>query len=953
MTPSALAFAAAPAGAILERSVSVRHIGGGGTLRLRSARLETESEELDLEGPASVDLDPGGMATWVIRFAPTDAEPDSGVFALEHNASGGGTLSVSVSTPAPGEALQAAPAILDFGVVAPGAQVVETIQLLNVGHQPVGEIAVALDAAASLDFSVGPPPAGPIAAGGAAAIEVTYSASGLDFDEATLTVSAAGAPDLLVPVRARELGPVLAVFPDALDFGAVPLGGEIVQTVAITNTGSGALGLESVSLAAGSDPAFLVEDLPAATQVAAGDFAWLDVSFAPPSGAEVGSAAGAVEVLAAGAGAPLVITLGGQRGAPHLTVEPAAVSFGAVAIGVATSRAILLRNLGETAVGVLELELTGAAALDVTLSPAGPAGLSLAAGQSATVTLGFAPADATATAGGELVITSDDPAHPELVVPLDGHAVTEATCEPALDPAVTSLGGVPQQTSLAFDVSLHNAGTGTCAFATARIDHCEAQGIVESCLDGSPSPHFALTGAPPADHVIGPGEVAPLALRFDAPQFTGGEDKAFDTWRARLSATVTDPSTGLAVTVPSVAAGWQAGPNLHADTGIPRIDVYPSAVDFGLVPAGCWSAPALLGLHSAGAIPVVVAALEWVAPCGDGFATLMPPPLPLALAPGQPAGVSLVFQAHAAGPVECVLRVHSNDPADPVREVHLSAETTAGGAQIEVFEGQAPSKVDVLFVVDDSGSMEEEQISLATNFDAFIHAAEQWETDFRIAVTTTDPAVGGALKGAAPVVTDANTAAFAENVLVGTAGSLTEQGLAAAAAALSGPFAPYLRPDATLVLVFVSDEDDQSPGPVEPYLAAYRSAKSGDDDLLGAFAIVGPPGGCVEGAGSASGGLRYIQAAEQTGGSWASICDPSFAAALGSFGAGTFGPRTEFELSGAPAPGSVTVTVGGEDCAEGWSLAGAGRTVHFDSDSPCLPDDGDDVTISYELLCLR
>src|SRR6187402_3458074 len=48
--------------------------------------------------------------------------------------------------------------------------------------------------------------------------------------------------------------------------------------------------------------------------------------------------------------------------------------------------------------------------------------------------------------------------------------------------------------------------------------------------------------------------------------------------------------------------------------------------------------------------------------------------------------------------------------------------------------------VDILFVIDNSGSMAEEQATLARNFERFIAAleAEKVEANYRIAITTTD-----------------------------------------------------------------------------------------------------------------------------------------------------------------------------------------------------------------------
>jgi len=171
----------------------------------------------------------------------------------------------------------------------------------------------------------------------------------------------------------------------------------------------------------------------------------------------------------------------------------------------------------------------------------------------------------------------------------------------------------------------------------------------------------------------------------------------------------------------------------------------------------------------------------------------------------------------------------------------------------------APVKTDILFVVDDSGSMVEEQSNLATNFDAFIGrlASSPVKNEFRIGITTTsvagfqnetvyasgtlnagvpyprgalvaiDPATGkirydataGAFTGTRILEADSPTLAddFIANVKVGTGGSGKETGLEAARLALTdriadGTNAGFLRTGARLAVIIVSDEDDCTDG---------------------------------------------------------------------------------------------------------------------------------------------
>jgi hypothetical protein len=164
-----------------------------------------------------------------------------------------------------------------------------------------------------------------------------------------------------------------------------------------------------------------------------------------------------------------------------------------------------------------------------------------------------------------------------------------------------------------------------------------------------------------------------------------------------------------------------------------------------------------------------------------------------------------------------------------------------------------PTKTDILFVVDDSGSMSEEQANLSANLKAFIDRLAQApvKPDYQIGVTTTSvegfngetsyaagpsrdvPYPRGALvsvDAAGRIAYDAASNAFTgtrilradsprlaqdfeANVLVGVNGSGKEMALDAVRRALSdritdGANAGFLRAGARLAIVILSDEDD-------------------------------------------------------------------------------------------------------------------------------------------------
>jgi len=241
-------------------------------------------------------------------------------------------------------------------------------------------------------------------------------------------------------------------------------------------------------------------------------------------------------------------------------------------------------------------------------------------------------------------------------------------------------------------------------------------------------------------------------------------------------------------------------------------------------------------------------------------------------------------------------------------------------AVINTFAQAQVSKIDILWVIDNSKSMIEEQQNLADNLASFFRFLDEGKVDYQIGVTTTD-AVGnaGRLVGSPAILTPSTPGvleAFQANVRVGTSGRALEQGLAAAEAALASPNQKFLRPDAFLFVIFVSDENDHSFGEMRYYWRGFEQMRGiGNEDSVSLSAIIGPPndptsgagGGCSSEAGVAAAGDRYALMAEETGGLWGSICDASFDTTLEALGAAAVGLKRKFFLTDTPDPETLEV----------------------------------------------
>jgi len=252
-------------------------------------------------------------------------------------------------------------------------------------------------------------------------------------------------------------------------------------------------------------------------------------------------------------------------------------------------------------------------------------------------------------------------------------------------------------------------------------------------------------------------------------------------------------------------------------------------------------------------------------------------------------------------------------------------------AVTQVYYQVPPAEVDILLVVDDSCSMEDEQESLSSGFERFVEFFELAAVDYHIGVTTTDMEnVAGRLigYGGFKVInedTPSPSQVFEANVKVGTLGSGFERGLDAAVQAVSplmleGPNQGFLRDDAVLSLIFVSDEEDISHLGVNSYIDYFLSLKDenarrdvfNSSALIGLDEDTGLPGSCGDPAepnGGAVGSVRYFDMARQTLGSVGSICEEDFQDVVSKMGLTISRLIDSFRLDRRPRDGTIQLTV--------------------------------------------
>ena len=268
---------------------------------------------------------------------------------------------------------------------------------------------------------------------------------------------------------------------------------------------------------------------------------------------------------------------------------------------------------------------------------------------------------------------------------------------------------------------------------------------------------------------------------------------------------------------------------------------------------------------------------------------------------------------------------------------------------IDSFVQAGNRMVDILWVVDNSNSMYEEQGLLAAAGGAFFERLDDADMDYHVSVVTTET---NAFQGPQPIMTPTTSdvaLAFEAAVSVGVGGSGFEQGLKYGSEAITPPLASpggpndgFLRAGAGLRMIFVSDEEDQSPEIVASYVTLLYSLK----ETMG-HVVLGGITGQITGCGNAESTVRYEEAIALTAGVSESICDADWTTSVQNLASRSIHYSDTFVLSAQPDPATIGVHVDGVAVLTGWSYEITLNAVVFDTAS--APDNGDVVEIHYRL----
>ncbi len=384
--------------------------------------------------------------------------------------------------------------------------------------------------------------------------------------------------------------------------------------------------------------------------------------------------------------------------------------------------------------------------------------------------------------------------------------------------------------------------------------------------------------------------------------------------------------------------------NLLGQGLVPELQVNPSPVVFGAEYVGC-SKTMDVKLTNVGTDQLVVGDLAMSG--GAEFSLTNPNVLPLTLDPGVGADVQITFYADDEKSFSGALVAQSNEPIGS-RTTDVSGSGEYGTEKTDTWDVPTDPPADIVFFVDQSGSMDDDQQSLATNFSGFISQLNNYTTDWHIEVINDDDGCNNS--GLLMSTTPGYEAKFEAAVTKG-GGNWTESGLHVTSVGVDNSDLgecneKLLRPDALLHIIMVSDEPEQGPKSWSEEVNRVIG-KKGDASLVKFSAIAGDyPSGCSSKGNSADYGSGYYEAVNATGGLFLSICS-NWATSVKALADASVVVNT-FDLSRTPDPTTIVVKVNGKTAKSGWTYDGSANSIVFDGAS--TPAEGASVEATYNTV---
>ena len=927
---------------------------------------------------------------------------------------------------------------IDFGQIESGKSLILEVKLQNSGSSPITISSMNLRFDGSTDFTIEQYPEGKTFPFELAPAEIVYlvmkyAPTGGGSDESKLVVegdSGGQRQAASFDVTGGELSPLLVAMPGELHFGLVKLNQEKTLLLEVQNQGNIDLVISAGGLTL-SPPETIckvvvknqpTEDLHIAPGSGSVQFqiAWTPTEVTPDDGNPLCS-------LVIASNDPMqqtFVPVYGSVDASKLVVVPNVIDLGFGALRTPVESQVTLQNVGSGVLNITKMEIVEVSdtqygvefAINSTACAADSGDVCTIQGNTSSaikvVFTNLGPDTGGVTA--KLRIISNYAGYETMDVPITVTRSGAPVCKMALVPSGLNFGTVAIGWPSERPMNLVNVGTGPCSYVAAMIADCPSDmfggATCPEPMTGGKSQIFQLSGEPAINAELAAGSTTTMTVRFNPPsssQLFGLTNLNF----ALLGVQVRDPVSADIIRLPAgTGAPLTYRPNIQGASSIAKISVLPGELKFGVTTIGCYSKTYKVCIYNSGNASLMVNDIA-LNGCSAEFKVKNMPKLPMAVPNGSPKCIEAVYAPQDEGSDTCSMQISATDTSSPNVLVNLSGSGTYETHQTEQFTQVTGQEVDILWIIDDSGSMCEEQVRLNQSFSDFMASANIWNSDYHMGSVSVNVVIEKVLgrlnRGDVQVspryMTKTNGGSFLQLTNYGCDGGSDpqESGLQAAQVALSAPLATdtgiackvdidctgdlnicpdpakcayscvegecggfnagFLRENAQLELVVLSDEEDQSPGGLPFYIDFMKNIKGWyNTDMMHFNSIVGVTGVPATGGGdclaadggTAENGARYLQVSTDTNGQAGSICESSYSSIMKKIGDVTFRPKVQFFLTRLADPATVTLKLNGTLCSSGYRYDAPSNSVIFDPAGTCMPGAGDRFVIDYETLCL-
>lgn len=450
-------------------------------------------------------------------------------------------------------------------------------------------------------------------------------------------------PVLRAVLTGQGDAPQLCADRGIIDFGEVFVGSTADDVVHLTSCGTRPITITQASLDELFPDPFVAGGVATGSPLAPGSALDVPVSFHPlvvDSWSLANGTSGTITLAtdATQSAEYRIELVGSSRRPPACVVQvvPESVQFGSVAEGRSSTQPVIIRNIGE-----LPCTFTSA----TVRAPAGSfssvlvdlaAGTVLQPAQSGTVDVTFAPTSVAGTESGFLDVVTDDPAQPNMEVPLQGTSVEMTPCFLEASPTALNWGAQPIARTVEREVVLTNVGEEDCIVTDLDL----TTGAPYFTLIEPPMTQLGDTLPPPFDTIFGGMFGAFVPVGESVTFLVGFRPVASQAYAGNVNFTYKEMGMG--------------NPDQHLDVPLagtgqaPCISVTPLDVDFGAVATGA-TADQTVQVANCGGVELFLRGINIRAGSHPDFRVQAGPSIPSSILPGQATTVTVRAAPTATG----------------------------------------------------------------------------------------------------------------------------------------------------------------------------------------------------------------------------------------------------------------------------------------------------------------